>query len=264
MDVRGAVIDVDGTVLRGDRTLPGATRGLEALASADVGRLFVTNNPTRVADAYADRFARAGVDVDPDEVLTAGTTTVSYLEANHAGEPLYVVGEPGLVEQLEAAAFRVVDDPAAAGVVVASIDREFGYDDLAAAMWALEDDDVAFVGTDPDMVIPAADRDVPGSGAVVHAIAGVAGREPDAMLGKPSETARRLVLDRLGLPATDCLVVGDRLDTDVAFGNRAGMTTALVLSGVTDEADLDDAPEEFQPDYVLETFGELESLLGAH
>jgi 4-nitrophenyl phosphatase len=126
-------------------------------------------------------------------------------------------------------------------------------------MRVLADDSVAFVGTDPDMVIPAADGDVPGSGAVINAIAGVAGRDPDIVLGKPSRPATDLVLSRIGLPAERCLVVGDRLDTDVAMGAAAGMTTALVRTGVTDDAAL--AASEVDPDYVLDSLADLDGIL---
>jgi 4-nitrophenyl phosphatase len=269
MDVRGAVVDVDGTVLRGERALPGAARGLSALADAGVARLFVTNNPTARPARYVERFAAAGLDVAPEEVVTAGSTVVAYLRERHADDPLFVVGEAGLVEQLDAAGLRVVDDPDRAACVVVSIDRSFGYGTLRDALWALDgdrdaddgDDRVAFVGTDPDVVIPAAERDVPGSGAMIRAVAAVAGREPDAVLGKPSRVARDLIFDRLDVPPADCLVVGDRLDTDVALGARAGATTAVVLTGVTDRADVADAPPDLRPDHVLDDLGDLATLL---
>jgi 4-nitrophenyl phosphatase len=263
---RGVVLDVDGTVLRGDRVLAGARAGLAAVDAAGCQRLFVTNNPTRGPEGYAERFERAGLSVASEEVVTAGETTVAYLRAHHADDALYVLGEAGLCEQLDAAGFARTDDPDAADCLVASIDRSFDYDDLTAAMWALSDGTTAFVGTDPDVVIPAGERDVPGSGAVVRAVEAVAGRAPDAVLGKPSATARRVVADRLAVPPEECLVVGDRPDTDVAFGNRAGMTTALVTTGVTDASAAAAAGEDdpdCRPDLVLESLAELSRVLGA-
>jgi 4-nitrophenyl phosphatase len=262
---RGVILDVDGTVLRGDRVLSGAREGLVAVEAAGCRRLFVTNNPTRGPEGYADRFERAGLSVAPEEVVTAAETTVAYLNAHHADDTLYVVGETGLYDQLDAAGFARTDDPDAADCLVASIDRSFDYDDLTAALWALSDDTTAFVGTDPDVVIPAGERDVPGSGAVVRAVEAVAGRTPDAVLGKPSATARRLVSERLGVPPESCLVVGDRPDTDVAFGNRAGMTTALVTTGVTDAtaaATAGDDDPDCRPDLILESLAELSDVLG--
>jgi len=261
MTVRGAILDVDGTVLRGDEPIPGAREALASLAAAGVARLFVTNNPTKPPAAYEARFAGAGIDVAADEVLTAGAVTAGYLSREHADDPLYVVGEPGLVEQLTDAGLTVVSDPERADAVVVSLDRGFDYEELCTALWTLADDDVAFVGTDPDTVIPGADRPFPGSGAIVNAVAGVTGRDPDRVLGKPSPEARRLALDRLGVPPEDCLVVGDRLDTDVALGADAGMTTALVRTGVTDDDAL--AASDVRPDYVLDSVAEIDRILDA-
>lgn len=259
MTYRGAVVDVDGTILRGKEPIPGAAEGLAALSAAGVRRLFVSNNPTKPPATYVERFADAAFDVAPEEVLTSGVVTTEYLREEHPDDRLYVVGAPGLVAQFEDAGLAVTDDYREGEVCVASIDHEFDYDRLTEALWLLQDGTVPLVGTDPDMVIPAARGDVPGSGAVVNAVAGVAGREPDAVLGKPHDLTRDLALDRLDCAPEECLVVGDRLDTDVALGDRAGMTTVLVRTGITDERAL--AESAVQPDYVLDSFGDIERVL---
>jgi 4-nitrophenyl phosphatase len=259
MTYRGVVLDVDGTVVRGDDPIPGATEGLDRLASAGCRRLFVSNNPTKRPPAYADRLGRAGFDVDAEEIVTAGTVTTTYLADRHPDDALFVVGEPALVEQLTDAGLTVVTDERRADTVVLSIDRSFDYDRLCAALRACDHRDVTLVGTDPDMVIPAAEGDVPGSGAIINAVAGVVGRDPDVVLGKPSDPALRIVRDRLGVPPATCLVVGDRLDTDIALGERAGMTTALVRTGVTDDDDL--ARSDITPDYVLDSLADVDRLL---
>jgi len=227
MGYRGAVFDVDGTVVRGDDPLPGAVEGVNRVRAAGIPTLFVSNNPTKPPAAYVDRLSRAGFETTADRVITAGTVAVDYLAASHPDDRLYVIGDEGVRRQFRDAGLTLTDDPDAAEALVASIDRGFDYDDLCAGLWALRRD-IPFIGTDPDVVIPAAERDVPGSGAIINAIAGVADREPDLVLGKPSEPALAAVRDRLGVPPGDCFVVGDRLDTDIALGERAGMTTVLV------------------------------------
>jgi 4-nitrophenyl phosphatase len=256
--LNGVILDVDGTVVRGDEALPGARAGLDLLEERGLRRLFVSNNPTKPAAAYEERFARAGFDVAAEEIVTAATVTTAYLDRHHAGADHFVVGEDGLRDILSAAGVSVTADPAEATVLLASIDRAFDYETLCTAMRVLADDSVAFVGTDPDMIIPAAEGDIPGSGAVIHAIAGVAGRDPDIVLGKPSAPARELVEARLGVDPRECLVVGDRLDTDIAFGAAAGMTTALVRTGVTDDATL--AASDVEPDYVLDSLADLDAV----
>ncbi|WP_299331146.1 HAD-IIA family hydrolase [Haloplanus sp.] len=258
MTYRGVVLDVDGTVVRGDDPIPGAVDGLDRLATDGLRRLFVSNNPTKRPPAYADRLRRAGFDASPEEIITAGTMTTTYLADNHGDDALFVVGEPALVEQLTDAGLTVVDAEDRADTVVVSIDRSFDYDRLSAALRACRDG-VTIVGTDPDMVIPAAEGDLPGSGAIINAVAGVVGRDPDVVLGKPSDPALRTVRDRLGVPPTDCLVVGDRLDTDIALGERAGMTTVLVRTGVTDDADV--AASDVTPDHVLDSLADIGTVL---
>ncbi|MFC7068884.1 HAD-IIA family hydrolase [Halobaculum lipolyticum] len=258
--IRGVVLDVDGTVVRGNDPIPGAPAAVARLRDRSVSVCFCSNNPTKGPPAYVERLAGAGIDADETAVVTAADSTVAYLREHHADDALFVLGESGLVEQLTAAGLTVVDDYAAAEAGVVSIDRSFDYDDLAAALWALGDG-TPYVGTDPDRVIPAADAFVPGSGAVLNAVRGVLDHEPDAVLGKPSATARDLVLDCLGVPAGDCLVVGDRLDTDVALGADAGMTTALVLTGVADRDDVAASP--YEPDYVLEDLSDLDDVFAA-
>jgi 4-nitrophenyl phosphatase len=259
MTYRGVVLDVDGTVVRGDEPIPGAAEGLDRLAAAGLRRLFVSNNPTKRPPAYAERLRRAGFDAAPDEIVTAGTVATSYLATEHGDDALFVVGEEALVEQLTDAGLTVVTDETRADAVVVSIDRSFDYDRLTAALRACVDDEIPVVGTDPDMVIPAAEGDIPGSGAIINAVSGVVGREPDVVLGKPSVPALEVVLDRIGVPATNCLVVGDRLDTDVALGERAGMTTALVRTGVADHAQL--VESDVTPDYVLDSLADVGTIL---
>lgn len=255
----GVVLDVDGTLIRGSEPIPGAVDAVERLREAGLAPAFVSNNPIQTRQAYADRLAGYGFSLDRSELITAGSVTAEVLAREHGAERLYVVGEDGLEEQLRAADLELVEDHAEADVLVASIDREFSYDELTTALWALSDPEVRFVGTDPDRTIPTEDREVPGSGAIINAIAGVTGREPDAMMGKPAPSAVETIERTLELSAEDCLIVGDRLDTDIAMGERAGMTTVLVRTGVTDERAL--AESELEPDHVLDSVADVDSVL---
>lgn len=230
----GVVFDVDGTLLRGTAAIPGAPAAVQRVRDAGASVVFVTNNPTRTPGSYVEKLAEAGIQASVDEVVTSGTTTAAFLQRNYHGEPAFVVGEDGLVSQVADAGIDVREDPTRARGVVASIDRGFTYDQLTDALRAFETDVDWFVGTDPDRTIPTTDGLVPGSGAIVESIAAVAERRPDVVLGKPHAFTRALVFERLGCDPGDVLVVGDRLDTDVAFGRRAGATTVLVQTGIDD------------------------------
>jgi Predicted sugar phosphatases of the HAD superfamily len=247
MHPAGVVFDIDGTVLRGSDPLPGAVETIEACRHAEIPVRFVTNNPTQPPETYVDRFASAGIEVRAEEVLTAGAATARLLRRDHADAAIGVIGADSLREQLRVADLEVrsLSDPV--DVLVVSIDHDFHYDTLVRAQALLADSTVAFVGTDPDMVIPAAAGARPGSGAIIHAVAGVTGRDPTVICGKPSEMMQSMVLEAFEAPPASLLVVGDRLDTDIALGAAAGMQTAHVTTGVASQA-----PEGITPDRTID------------
>lgn len=258
MAYEGVVLDLDGTVYRGRELLPGAAAAIEGIRERGLSLVFFSNNPTKDRADYVEYLADLGVEVDAREVLSSGTVTTEYLAANHADDRVFVVGSSGLRAQFEAAGLDLTDDPERGEVVVGSFYRGFDYDTLRESYYALRDG-APFVGTDPDVVVPTADGVVPGSGAIINAMAGVAGREPDRVVGKPSPEAAEAALGALGTAPGETLVVGDRLNTDVALGERAGATTALVLTGVTTREDLADA--DVRPDHVVGSLADIGSIL---
>jgi 4-nitrophenyl phosphatase len=254
----GVVLDLDGTVYRGGSPIPGAPEAIQRLRDRGLSVLFFSNNPTKTRADYATRLREMGIEASEDEVLSAGTVTTEYLREHHTADPTYVLGAPGLYEQLEAADLTLTDDKEATEVLVTSWTDDFDYRAMTLAYRAGKDG-ATFLGTDPDRLVPASgDRMVPGSGAITNAVAGVLEREPDHVLGKPSEEAVRLAHEALGVPLSECLVVGDRLNTDLALGERAGMTTVLVRTGVTTDAHLETT--DLSPDYVLDSLADLDTL----
>jgi len=260
MSYRGVVLDLDGTVYRGTEALPGAAGTIETLRDAGLALRFVSNNPTHSRAEYVERLGEMGIEVDPEEVFSAGTVTTEYLTAEHETDRLYLIGSRSLEAQFEAAGLTLVDDPTAADVLVASWDGEFDYGSLTAGLHALQDERTTFIGSDPDTVVPSGGgRLIPGSGAIIGALEVVSDRAPDRVLGKPSPEAVAALDASTASPLSEWLLVGDRLDTDIAFGQRAGMTTVLVLTGVSDRDTL--ATSEYTPDHVLDSLAELPTLL---
>jgi 4-nitrophenyl phosphatase len=259
MNVKGAVIDLDGTVYRGDEPIPGAVEAIAELRDRGVATLFVTNNPTRSREQYVERLAEFGVETMAAEVLSAGTVTAEFLADRHPDDDVFLVGSAGLREQLHDHEVYPISDPHDADVVVTSHTYGFDYEDLTQGLWALDGAD-DFYGTDPDLTYPDSDgKRYPGSGAITRAVAGVAEREPDLVLGKPSGVMVELATEALHCRPDECLVVGDGLDTDVTFGARAGMYTVLVLSGRTTRAEAENASPE--PDHVVGSLADVPGLL---
>ena len=259
MSYQGVILDVDGTVVHGDEPIAGAADALAAIDDAGLERVFISNNPTDPPAAYEARFEAAGLAVDREEVFTAGTVTIDYLTTEHADDQLYVIANPGFVEQLAETSIVITDDPTAADALVASLDYSFDYEQLCNTVVALQDG-TPFIGTDPDILIPQSGPDMPGSGAIINAIEGVAEREVDVICGKPSQFARQTALGYLDFPPEECLVVGDRLDTDIKLGTDAGMSTAVVKTGITDDDRLADSA--ISPDYVLDSIADIETIIG--
>ncbi len=253
-----AILDVDGTIVRGEELIPGAIDGLHALENAGVDRVLFSNNPTRGAAHYGAKLEPHGLDIASESVLTSALVSAEYLQTNHPDESIFLVGDDRLRAILEDHDLSVTEEPDESDVVLGSFDREFSYGSIWKSLRALEGD-TPFYGTDPDVTIPTEDGKIPGSGTILAAMEAVAGREPDAILGKPSKLAAETAISRLEIPPERTLVVGDRLNTDIELGNRAGMTTAAVLTGVTERSDLENSTVE--PDYVLESLGDIAELL---
>lgn len=237
--IRAVVLDLDGTVYRSGRPLPGAVEAVARLVSAGVEVVFASNNPTVTAAQYAVRLRAMGVDTDEDRVLTSGGVAASWLREHHGADQVLLLSEPSLRAELDAAGVHLTDDPAQAAVVVASFDRTFDYTKWTAAFTALRAG-ALFVATNPDVTCPVEGGEVPDCGGVVAALEATTGRRLDVVVGKPSAVMAAAILNRLRtsiggtrLLPEEVLVVGDRPETDVALGRAAGFRTALVLTGVT-------------------------------
>lgn len=260
MEYEGVVVDLDGTVYRGDHVLDGAAAAVADLRERGLDVLFVTNNPTRSPAGYVERLAELGIEASEADVVSAGAVTAAFLADRHPEDRTFLIGSDGLCDQLRAGGVPLTEEYDDADVVVTSHHYGFDYRDLTEGLWALEGAE-AFYGTDPDLTYPDSDgRDYPGSGAITRAVAGVAEREPDRVLGKPSAAMVDLITDRLGCPPAACLVVGDGLDTDITMGERAGMTTVLVLTGRHDREDAESS--DVTPDHVVDSLGDVPELLG--
>lgn len=256
--MKAALVDLDGTVVVGDELVPGADAGVQALREAGLDVVFLTNNPTRTPARWAEHLTDLGVPVEPANVLTSATATSGYLDEHYAGATVLAIANDAVVDQLRGADVTFTDVPTDADVVVAGFDTAFDYGDMTAGLRALRAG-ADLVGTDPDRWVPTDEGPIPGSGAIVNAVAGAAETEPTAVLGKPSGETIELALARLGVRAGECLLVGDRLNTDVAMGESAGMVTAVVKTGATDEAAL--AESAVTPDHVLDSLSDVGRIL---
>lgn len=243
------LFDLDGVVYIGPDPVAHAAEALSAIRAAGRSCVFVTNNANRPAVAVAAHLGEIGIPAAPDEVVTSPQAAVSLLPGHVAdGAAVLVVGGEGIDEALVAGGYRPVrdrtQDPAA---VVQGYSPDVSWRELAMAAYAVADG-LPWIATNLDKTIPTPDGIAPGNGTLVAAVAAAVGREPDVVAGKPAPPLLRAAISRVD--ATAPLMVGDRLDTDIAAGPRAGVPTMLVLTGVTTLGDLLAAGPDERPDFV--------------
>ena len=247
---RGYALDLDGTVYLAGKPLPGAADTIARIRAAGSRVVFLTNNPLRSPATYAQHLSSLGIPAQPGEVVTPLGVLTAYLTERHPGRAVLTVAEPLVDATLTAAGIEVATVPAAAGVVVVSFDRTFSYAKLLSAFRAVRHFGAAIVATNPDPFCPTPDGGLPDCAAMLAAVEACTGARAEAVLGKPSEHMAAELLRRLAVPADEAVIVGDRLSTDVAMSRTLGMPSVLVLSGVTSEAEIADAP--WRPDYVID------------
>lgn len=246
----GYIFDLDGTIYLGDQVIEGAPDTIRHLQSLNRKLLFLTNKTIESREYYVQKLRRFGIEVTLENLLSPTVVTIRYLRAHYPNARVYVIGEPVFKEELERSGIRLSRAPEETDVVVVSWDRDFHYNHLNDAYQAIvRGADV--IATHPDRTCPMPGGAVPDCGGMIGAIEGVTGRKVEVILGKPSTHTVMTALEILGVEASDCLMTGDRLETDILMGNQAGMHTAVVLTGVTKREDL--KRSDVQPTFVLES-----------
>ncbi|HET8788659.1 MAG TPA: HAD-IIA family hydrolase, partial [Actinomycetes bacterium] len=246
--------DLDGTIYLGDHLLPGARRLVEELRRRGLVVRFLSNNPTKDPEQYADKLARLGLPTPVDEIVNTVVTMTRWLLDNAPGAVVYPISEPPLVRALEKAGIRMSSDPAEIDVVVASYDRTFTYEKLQIAFDAIWYHRRArLVATNPDRFCPfPGGRGEPDCAAIIAAVEACTGVRCEANTGKPDPAMLRAALTGLDVAPADCVMVGDRLSTDIRMGLDTGMAAALVLTGDTAAEDLQELPGDDAPGIVVD------------
>lgn len=255
----GLILDMDGVLYRGKQALKGAQEILPALRAAGLSYLLLTNNATLTSENVSAKLARMGVNAPPEAILTSAGATAIYLSHNYPeGGGVYVLGEEGLVRALTAMpAFRL--DRGQPKFVVVGLDYAFNYNAMQRACSAIRSG-AHFIATNADATLPIEGGELwPGAGSIVAAVQTCSGVAP-VVIGKPNTYMAEMALSRLGLKPEQVLCVGDRLETDILFGARAGIPTALLLTGVSQLPDIERA--EAKPTYIYDDLPALMAALG--
>jgi len=245
--IKSLIIDLDGVLYRGDEAIEGAGEFIALLQREAVPFLLLTNNSTRTPGQYVAKLAQMGIAVEEGDILTSAQATALYLGRIAAPRArVYVIGEEGLWVALQEKGYTLADR--GADFVVVGMDRQLTYEKLKMATLLIRGG-AKFIGSNPDKTFPSEEGIIPGNGAILAALEAATGVAP-LVVGKPEPAIFDLALARMGVDKEGAAVIGDRLDTDVLGGQRAGLITILVLSGAASRQELENSL--VKPDLVFE------------
>ncbi len=251
--LRGFIFDMDGVIYRGQEVVPGAAEFIAGLRRAGIPFVYLTNNSSTPAEKVAARLRGMGIAADAAEIITSAEVTAAAVRRAVEGSRALVIGEEGLRLALAAAGFAPVEDHRQADVVVVGIDRQVTYDRLREAALAIRRG-APFYATNTDRTLPSELGLVPGAGAIVGFLEIATDVKP-IVLGKPSPGFFLYALRKLGTDACLTAAVGDRPETDIIGGQRAGLRTIAVLSGAGTAVEF--AAMRPPPDWVFPSLQEL-------
>ena len=248
---QGFICDMDGVIYHGNRLLDGAHEFVDWLQSEQKKFLFLTNSSERSPRELKEKLDRLGIHVEVSHFYTSALATASFLASQCPGGSVYVIGEAGLINALYEAGFSMNDvDP---DYVVVGESRSYGYEKIERAV-NLVRNGAKLIGACPDLTDKLGENLAPATGALIAPIELASGVNA-YFVGKPNPIMMRHGRNMLGCSREETAIVGDRMDTDIIAGIHAGMDTVLVLSGVTDEADL--KKFAYHPGYILSGVGKI-------
>ena len=253
--LRCFLLDMDGTIYLGGNPIDGAVDFVRYLAESGRKRLFFTNNCSVDAGQYEQKLARMGIPAAREDILTSGEATVRYLVTETPYRRVFAVGTPSFEAELTAGGLELVDQEP--DVVVLAFDRTLTYAKLEKACTFLRDG-APYLATNPDKVCPTETGYIPDCGSMAALLFESTGRMPK-YIGKPNPEMVAMGLRKLGGTTEETVMVGDRLYTDMQMAYDSGITSILVLSGETKDADLRETVR--QPDFVFASVKALHAAL---
>lgn len=239
------LLDLDGTVYLGDKVIGGVPETLDRVREKGIKIVFLTNNSSITSDAYREKLTRMRLMKEGDAVYSSLDGAVDFLKRERAGKSVYPVATAAVKNYIAEQGIKVSFD---ADIVLLAFDREITYDKIVRAnellVYGRE-----YISTHPDMVCPAQGVSVPDAGSFIRLFEGSAKRTPDIIIGKPYSVMAQMLTETYKVPPESVTMVGDRLNTDIAFGKNNGFNAVLVLSGESTLKTLEES--KVKPDAVL-------------
>ena len=247
MAVKGILFDLDGTVYLGEKEVPGAAAFINGLKPHGIRALFVTNRSNRSDAKVCEHLQSYGIECEEQDIISTAEATALHLDKGS----YYAIGEDNLLDTLNKHGFTY--DDRSPDYVIVSFDREFNYEKLKIAVELIYAG-AKFISTNPDHALKMYDKILPGTGAIVAAVATGSSVSP-VTIGKPERVIFDIAIERMGIERSEVIAVGDNLLTDIPAGAAAGIRTALILTGMSSRGDVADSAVE--PTWIVEGYEEL-------
>ncbi|HLR81191.1 MAG TPA: TIGR01457 family HAD-type hydrolase [Bacillota bacterium] len=246
----GYLIDLDGTIYRGNKVIEFATQFIDTIHAKGIPYLFVTNNSSKTPEVVAQQLQNMGIKATPEHVLTSSSATATYIRQEREYARCYVIGEEGLFHALEEEGIEITDENC--DYVIMGLDRQITYEKLAKASTAIRNG-AKLISTNADDAIPSEHGLLPGNGALTSVITRSTGVDP-VFIGKPEPIMMHEALYILGTDKRDTIMVGDNYATDIQAGFNMGIDTLMVFTGVTSPKDLRtiDRPPTYHINHLAE------------
>ena len=243
--------DMDGVLVHENHPVPGAAELLQQWRDQGKPYLVLTNNSIFTPRDLSARLKAAGLDVPEESIWTSALATAAFLALQKPGGSAFVIGEAGITTALHEAGFIMTET--SPDYVVIGETRNYSFEAITKAI-RLIGAGARFIATNPDATGPSAEGPMPATGAVAALISKATGKDP-YIVGKPNPMMFRSALNKIGAHSENTGMIGDRMDTDIVAGIEAGLHTILVLTGISDEAEISKYP--FRPDEILNSVADL-------
>ncbi len=250
------LVDLDGTIYKGDMLLNGSRRLIDTFKYLNKDYLFVTNNSSINRSITAERLTHIGLPTVKDKILTSGEATALYLQRNHPGASIFLIGTPALENEFLTRGFKLTDmDPE---FIVLGFDTGLTYDKL----WKLSElafSGIPYIATNPDRTCLYENGFMPEIAPMIAYVESASGKKPGVVIGKPNPIMAEIASEMTGYPLNRMAIIGDLLETDIPMGKNAGIPTILIFSGDTLPGTI--TGDQPKPDLVFNDLNELSEAL---
>ncbi|MBU2494490.1 MAG: HAD-IIA family hydrolase [Bacteroidetes bacterium] len=225
------IFDLDGTIYRGTKLIPGAKETVNQLKNLGKKLIFISNKTTGTVEQYFNFLIAHELSINICEIVNATTVLIKFLSEYSPDSNFFAIGEEVFINELQEAGFSFTNNPEEIEIVIVTLDRTLNYDKLEIAAKALELG-ARFFAANIDNTCPVDNGEILDAGSTISALEKRTHKKLEQHFGKPSKYMMDTINEKLQIPLNKCLIIGDRLETDIAMGNKFGIDTALVATGV--------------------------------